>query len=389
MKHGAVLVIACCALSGIAACSGVRLRKDVFQSQPVWETDKSDRLRQAGNVLPPQFSTREEALRNLPALFSLLKQTGLASDPQAARVTASATWVVHGGASSATFEADSLLPAALAQNGAVKAMLMSAQEGVLHARVKGYSNRLSESRISLGDFKDFIEALNATVLQPYRESGMSATRVNGNPTYQWLLQKYFGAYFTGKFIDRTGAITTKAKLSNTITDADITGVEHVFLESVWDWIIIASDLKAPILYSVSGTTKTFLIANPSNVPTLVTALESLNLALPISRIVEQVSTTDQGLSNVKLCLIKSASGAAGSAAEGPSGIVVRALGGANLGWSTGVGLLGKLSIGDNNLLTQMVDTWTESTGQRSTELFASEILYGVPLPNVTSEFCDN
>jgi hypothetical protein len=388
MKHGGFLVVICCALISITACSGVHLRKDVFLSQPVWEAGTNNRLEPAGKVLPPQFATQEEALGSVPALFALLKQSGLVDEAKIALVAASATAVVQGTASSTTLEADSLLPTALAKNGAVKAMLMSAQESVLHARVKGYSNQLSESRISLGEFKEFIRALNATVLQPYRNSGMSATRVNGNPTYQWLLQKYFGAYFTGKFIDRTGAVTTKAKLSNTITDADITGVEHVFLESVWDWIIIASNLKVPILYSVSGATKTFLIANPSNVPTLVTALESLNLALPIPGIVEQVSSDDHGLSKVKLCLIKSASGAAGAAAEGTSGIIVRALGGANLGWSTGLGVLGKISIGDNNLLTQMVDTWTESTGQRSTEIFASEILYGVPLPNATSEFCD-
>lgn len=384
--------VCCVGMAWIAGCAGVSsskhvdVRKDVFLDTPVWEGSASELLTPANGTRAPTLPSEVDALRTAPALLGLLQQAKLLDKDTDATVRAAPPPPPRLGGK--VLDVTDPLPASLAQDHVIAALLNSARSSLMTARTRS-PPQLPSSKLTLGDLQAFIAAVNNTALQPYRGPNPAVSRGAKSPTWQWLFQKYMTTYYSGKFIDRTGAVTSKAALTTTITDNTIAGLEHVFLESVWDWIIIGSHAKAPILYTGTPDKPTFDIDNPSNVPTLVTALESVGLTLPIKGVVEAEQSDNSGLSKVKLCLIRSASGLSGDAAQGTSGALVRAFGGVNLGFALGLGALGKISVGDNDTLTKVIDTFTESLGRRSSEIFASELLYDAEVPPVAKELCSS
>ena len=264
------------------------------------------------------------------------------------------------------------------------------RESWLSAQKVRTTGELPNLDLSLRNFQDFISVLHKVALSPYTSEGSKAiSKLDSNLlTWEGLFQKYLAAYYNGKFVDRTGGLSSKPKLGLTITNETITALELIFLESLWDWAIIGGGLSVPILYEGDPNNPNFLTAE-ARVPTLWTTLKDFGMALPVKKIIERPVEEDvnPGISKSELCAIRKVSGLAGDAAQGITGIIVRALGGANIGFTLGLGALGKFSLGDNDTLTKVVDTWTENTGRRATEFGVAPLLYENSLPKEIRALC--
>ena len=382
-----VAVLTALAVSG---CASVDLRDDVFVARPLWESPAPLGIKSSTTETMANLRQR---LGSAPALVGLLKQCKVGQDvlgPEAEAVLTKDVFYsyVSNGAvvrsKQVAIDHTSLsnpLPQELADSAVVKSICVSALTAF------GRSARPMDTiKVGIDDMKAFGRSLNGFALGYPMVTGKQTTL-----SWPLLFQSYLTAYYKGNFVDRMGTTISKPQLALTITNDTITALEHVFLESLWDWILLAEDppLRVPLVYKVDSGNITWLVANGSQ-PTMVDVyMSTLSVSLPIKYIAEQVAADDDknGISAPKLCLIRTVSGLAADAAQGTSGAIVRALGGANLGVSAGLGVLGKLSIGDNDTLTQLVDAWTESTGRRSTEIFASELLYDQPLLPALKSIC--
>ena len=121
-------------------------------------------------------------------------------------------------------------------------------------------------------------------------------------------------------------------------------------------------------------------------PTLAKVVKQLNSEDSYYRqfIVEPVQEDPQkeGISEQKLCITHEIAGISGDAAQGFSGTILRLFGGG----SGGIAFLnGKVSIGDNQTLAKVIDTFLENVAKRVTEIFVSTILYKLTYNEDTGE----
>jgi hypothetical protein len=222
-------------------------------------------------------------------------------------------------------------------------------------------------------------------------------------TWDGLAFQYFVAYYKGNFVDRTGGKLSKPSIGSKISNETITGAVTVGIESIYDFAILSSAhdpghaIKAPLLFkcndknSCAETDVKWQTAD-NNKPTLVSVIRKLQQAKPADQIeewpfvMEKIKADDNcpGIGPAKLKLIRWTSGIAGDGAGSLSGMIVRTFGGIHLGVTFGVGFLGKVSVGDNDTLSKIVETTTESIAHRSSELFASNMLYDLKASATTT-----
>jgi hypothetical protein len=88
-----------------------------------------------------------------------------------------------------------------------------------------------------------------------------------------------------------------------------------------------------------------------------------------------------GISPSKLQLIRFVQGIAGDGASGLSGVVMRTFGGVHIGITAGLGALGKISVGDDNTLANLVETALGDIAAYPSELFTANALYGITYVN--------
>jgi hypothetical protein len=385
MKQWTTFLLLIWTTLSFSACASVRLREDVFLSQPVWESTQGPftKLRPTLSAEEGKRDKRQrevQALVEAPALAGLVQQVLKEQLPEPKKI---ATLVSGQGSAIVTMEFSNPLPAKLAEHPVTQAIVLSMKESYLSTRGHERTGDLPNLRLTHRDFWSLVDVLNQSMLAPYRTTssqGIQALR-DKRLTWEGLFHKYLTAYFNGKYVDRRGASTSKSKLDLTITNETITALESVFLDALWDWAIIGSGLKVPILYAGTEENPTFLIGQP---PTLWAVLKDAGLKLPVKFIIERVAEPDKpGISKAERCVITNVSGLAGDTAQGTSGIIVRALGGAHLGFV----ILAKFSFGDNDTLTKIVDTWTENTARRATEIFVSQVLYENQLPAEVAQLC--
>jgi len=117
----------------------------------------------------------------------------------------------------------------------------------------------------------------------------------------------------------------------------------------------------------------------ANTPTLATLAISVGLFDPkapkdINRILMKSDPTTMDAPRV--CVARLIGGWSGDAAQPLVGTIVRLVGGANLGFTFGLGALGKFSFGDNETLAKLIDAVVETFVQRLGELTTETILYG-------------
>ncbi len=387
MKTKMVVLAIATSLTFLSACASVKLREDVFLAKPVWESTDGPLSKLQGAQIA-RAAKLNELPTSAPALAGLVKQ--VLNEQISLDANKTLTISNSEGKTSFRMEVGYPLPAVLAEHPITRATVVSMRESWLSAQKVRTTGELPNLDLSLRNFQDFISVLHKVALSPYTSEGSKAiSKLDSNLlTWEGLFQKYLAAYYNGKFVDRTGGLSSKPKLGLTITNETITALELIFLESLWDWAIIGGGLSVPILYEGDPNNPNFLTAE-ARVPTLWTTLKDFGMALPVKKIIERPVEEDvnPGISKSELCAIRKVSGLAGDAAQGITGIIVRALGGANIGFTLGLGALGKFSLGDNDTLTKVVDTWTENTGRRATEFGVAPLLYENSLPKEIRALC--
>jgi hypothetical protein len=207
-------------------------------------------------------------------------------------------------------------------------------------------------------------------------------------TWDGIAFHYFAAYYKGEFIDRTGGKLSKPDIGKKISNETITSALTVGIESIYDFAVLSASkgpedliIKAPIVFSGDAGKEQFQTAD-HNKPTLaVLSQKLLGQQGPIKEwpyVVERVKNNDKvGISPAKIKVIRWASGVAGDGAGSLSDLIMRTFGGINLGVTFGGGLLGKVSIGDDDTLAKIVATTVESVAHRGSELFVGHMLYGI------------
>lgn len=383
MKGKAIYILIFTVIS-LASCGTIDLKDNVFLKHPVWEATS-----QTSRAI--ETEKRATTLMDAPGLAGLVAQVLNDNEVRSQIDAKRAVQNVPENekmkvlVSGVNIEIEDPLPAEVATNNITKAFVRSMQASYFStSKTMMTTDTLSGIKLGKGDFTNLADALNTFVTI---RNTSNVTRVRDKnykamvSSLSWaeLFEKYLTAYYNGNFYDRTGALSTKPKLGLTITNDAIGGLVGVFIESLADFAILARGIKDPIIYEGDETNPTFVMTN-SNIPTLWTVLKNKGGTLPIKYVIEKEGSGDAGISKTKLCYIRTVSGEAGSIGQGSSGMIVRAFGGANLGFSAGLGALGKFSFGDNDTLTKVVDVVTEGIGRRSTEMAIASFLYNTPLP---------
>ena len=223
----------------------------------------------------------------------------------------------------------------------------------------------SPSKLTHGEMKDFADKLFDLQLKPgaaalagtsIDKSGLSAKDIQflgSHPPLDQAFVKYFEAYYNGKFVDRMGTLLAKPEISSTVPDSEIVAAETVLLEFLIDSIDptpVMGDAAPP----VSATT-TFYPGGSKNEPTAY--------ATEVASYV-QISTdhTACGITTTNAWVLRDlANGTSGQAAA-VGGLVANTAGGISIG----LGVLGKISIGDNQTLSVLVKTAASRLALRAT-----------------------
>lgn len=370
-------------------CSpSVSLRKDIFQNQPLWESgafsQPSAMERGRSLAAVPDGVDREEA----PGLYQLVKQV-LPERASVLRGGGRSTNLRISSARSAQSGIDILpeddpLPPTVANLAVTRAAVRSALAAYL-------SEQLPDQQLSVQDFRQFGEELQRSTLRTFqsnqanedsrvRLAKLSAFQNDKKLTLQGLLKAYFTAYYSDKFVDRTGGALSKPAIGLKITNDTITNAATVGLEALFDYAAIRSKVANPIVYTQeTGKAPKFQTAD-NRKPTLVHVIEQLmgrtddaSEEIAILGVLEPLQTDESkpGITEEKLKYIRLFSGYAGDASGSLSDFITRTFGGIHVGFV----LMGKLSIGDNDTLAKLIQTATELTAKRATEMFVGNYLY--------------
>lgn len=212
--------------------------------------------------------------------------------------------------------------------------------------------------------KDFADKLFDLQLRPGEApltnsspnlSGLSAKEIQlikTRPQPDKAFIAYFEAYYHGKFVDRMGTTVEKPQISTTIPDSEIVAAETVLLE----FLIDAVD-PTPVM----GDTATVIdttIFYPGGFSTKPTAISS-GLA-NYKHIPDDPDAC--GITTKNAWVLKDLANAASDQAAAVGGLVANTPGGISLG----LGVVGKISIGDNQTLSAMVKAAASRVALRAT-----------------------
>jgi len=202
------------------------------------------------------------------------------------------------------------------------------------------------------------------------------------------LVAYLKAYYDGKFYDRMGTAISKPQLPNStnllsslsnfsVPDSEIVAAETVLLEFIMDTIDptpVMGNTACPIPTTGASSscqpnandakTTTYYPGNSSNQPTALTVGLAKYIELP---------ATGCGITTQNVWVLQTLANGASDEAGTVSGLVANTAGG--LGVSLGV--FGKISIGDNATLSDLVKTAAADVGLRATLLASYFSLYRV------------
>ena len=220
------------------------------------------------------------------------------------------------------------------------------------------------SQLKHGEMKDFADKLFDLQLKPgaapltgssANQSGLSAKDIqflNAHPPLDRTFIAYFEAYYNGKFVDRLGTVLDKPQISSTVPDSEIVAAETVLLE----FLIDAID-PTPVMGDTAAiTTNTnFYPGRFTKVPTAYSSGLAKYAQIPTDHNACGITTTNAWI------LRDLANGASGQAAA-VGGLVANTPGGISIG----LGVVGKISIGDNQTLSVMVKTAASRLALRAT-----------------------
>jgi len=245
-----------------------------------------------------------------------------------------------------------------ADQGAVTAERASIQKhstapNLKQSELKDFATKLFNLQLKHGPADFTASNANLDVLGP-RAKTLASTR----PKLDADLMAYLKAYYDGKFYDRMGTAITKPQLPTSLTslsnfsvpDSEIVAAETVLLEFLIDCIdptpVMGDKPDHP-----SGTT--FYPGNSSNEPTALTTNFAAYVTLP---------QDGCGITLKNVWVLKDLANGASDEAAAVGGLIVNTPGGISLG----LGVLGKISIGDNQTLSDLVKTAASELALRAT-----------------------
>jgi hypothetical protein len=182
------------------------------------------------------------------------------------------------------------------------------------------------------------------------------------------LKAYYAFYFQGKFYTYLGQSLAAPSPSSTISDAEIVQATQVFSEFLFDeifqstvWATYDSTGKNIVAYYPGGTKNkpTYLAVNGSMAGTILKPLPT--------------TTSGCGMNELKAQAIDSLVKQFGTAASAEVGLLVKSAGAIEIG----LGVFGKLNVGDNNLVAELAKGFAAEVVSRLTIQLAVPILSAI------------
>jgi hypothetical protein len=234
------------------------------------------------------------------------------------------------------------------------------------------------SDVTASDILDFAKLVMSVVHRTANPTAASSVvgPPASNPEAQsfWLaLRSYYAFYFQKQFNTYLGAQLTAPALSGptssgvTITDTQISQAALVFVEFLFDellhdpvWATYDVTGKKVTAYYPGATPNqpTYLLVNPSVVPIKIAN-----------------TTTGCGMNLLKAQAINSLFNIFGTAASGEISLLVKSTGAIEIG----LGVFGKLNLGDNTLVAELAKDIGAEIVERLTVHFAAKVLSAVDL----------
>jgi hypothetical protein len=218
------------------------------------------------------------------------------------------------------------------------------------------------------DFKTFAKTMRNLLVSPTLAVGAlqsgspvsTAAKSGDSVTFKSAFVSYFSAYYKGSFVDRFGTKLAKPGISRTISDAEIASAIKVMWELVFDYTLHTPVWKSGTTYYPGATTE---------VPTAVAAK-----LIVAQDLLADADSKHCGITALKAEAIEYLSNAAADRAAALGGLV----GGSFGGFHFGFGVMGKLSIGDNQMLQAVVKMSLSETAGRAAEEASYRALYWIP-----------
>jgi len=271
-------------------------------------------------------------------------------------------------------------------------------------------------RISLWEFKNFTEKVarglgsfdsseqlladvDASLVQAGGSGGdakVAGFKSTANVRLSAMLAAYLKEYLRGKFVDRAGNELPKPKLGKTIGNDTIVGFETVILEACFDYAYLTpalyeegdmeyeeayvgplnADLGVGVTPPAGGATtykvkldgadavfvrlfkqtgKPKIFNKEKKKPTFVKV--RADLIAPLS------TDSHKGVTALERETIDFISDLSSQGSQQLSGLIARLFGGIHVGF----GILGKVSVGDNDTIAKSVETFTEVSSRRYLE----------------------
>jgi hypothetical protein len=186
----------------------------------------------------------------------------------------------------------------------------------------------------------------------------------GDPGQQFWdhLKAYYTLYFQGQFTNYFAVTITKPSAQLTIGDQEIVQAAGIFLELIFDEILSPTVWKGSDnkYYPGAGT------AAPSYLSVFAQQTENL-----------QTPDFACGMTAVKAATLMYLAKTFSTAASAETSVTVKSFGGIEVG----LGIFGKLSIGDNSTLTMLLQSVVTEAVQRLTIAIGAPILEAIEIVN--------
>jgi hypothetical protein len=222
-----------------------------------------------------------------------------------------------------------------------------------HHELKQFSQKLFNSGLRPTIRPDGVYNLQPVAAPPPGAGSGNALASISNST----IAAYFAAYYEGKFVDRLGQTIAKPQITIdklpvalTITDAQIAAVETVLIEYIADLIDPTPVMGADALGSINDKSKFYPAGTTARPTAQVVGLAEYR----------KIPDKGCGITQANAIILADIANAAGDNAALLGGMVSQSFGGITIG----LGVLGKISVGDNQTLGNIIKTGASRIGQR-------------------------
>ncbi len=235
-------------------------------------------------------------------------------------------------------------------------------KNITHGQMKDFAMKLMELQLQPGAATVTGKDVNQEALSAEQSKALAAHN-------EKAFVEYFKRYYKGTFVDRMGTSVSKPNVSPklpvafTVTDTDIAAAETVLLEFLIDQI----DPTPVLVHTVAGQKPTFYPGGNTNAPTVYT------LEVAHSKQIPEGGPDVCGITTTNAWVLKDLANGASDQAAVVGGLVANTPGGI----SFGLGVFGKVSIGDNQTLSVLVKSAASRLALRLTLHASYEILKNV------------